>query len=150
MAHILAAVDLSDVTTAVIAQAELIAQALGAKIALLYVADPNAEDLIGFGTRTAARAISHLDEQRAHLEKLAAEIRYRGIHTDAVFIEGPTAKTILHEADARDASMIVLGSHGHGMLYHALVGGTSGAVIKASRRPVLVVPDPRPERREND
>jgi nucleotide-binding universal stress UspA family protein len=144
MAHLLAAVDLSDVTPAVIAEAELLAQALGAKLTLLFVADQHADDLIGFGP-TAASVSSHLDEQRAHLEKLAAEIRYRGIHTDAVFITGPTAKTILHEADARDASMIVLGSHGHG-----LVGGTSAAVIKSSRRPVLVVPDPRPARRDND
>jgi nucleotide-binding universal stress UspA family protein len=149
MAHLLAAVDLSDVTPAVIAEAELLAQALGAKLTLLFVADQHADDLIGFGP-TAASVSSHLDEQRAHLEKLAAEIRYRGIHTDAVFITGPTAKTILHEADARDASMIVLGSHGHGMLFHALVGGTSAAVIKSSRRPVLVVPDPRPARRDND
>jgi nucleotide-binding universal stress UspA family protein len=150
MPHLLAAVDLSDVTKAVIAEAELIAQALGAKLTLLYVADPNADDVIGFGTRTASRVTSRLDDQRDHLEKLAAELRYRGIHTDAVFIEGPTAKTILQQADERDVSMIVLGSHGHGALYHALVGGTSGAVIKASRRPVLVVPDPRPERHDND
>ena len=40
MAHLLAAVDLSDVTTAVIAEAELIAHALGAKLTLLFVADP--------------------------------------------------------------------------------------------------------------
>lgn len=153
MAHLLAAVDLSDVTQAVVREAELLAQALGARLTLLLVALPNAEELVGYGVGTPAFLTNHitkLDDQRAALEKLAAELRYRGIHTDALVIEGPIAKTILQQADKLDASMIVLGSHGHGALYHALVGGTSGAVIKKSTRPVLVVPDPRPERLDND
>ena len=75
------------------------------------------------------------------LDKLAAAISARGIPTDTLLVQGPAAETILQQADALDAKLIVLGSHGHGMLYHALVGSTSAAVIKGSHRPVLVIPD---------
>ena len=71
MAHLIAAVDLSDITTAVIAEAERLAHALNAKLTLLFVADPHADDVIGFATPTPARVTSRLDDQRAHLEKLA-------------------------------------------------------------------------------
>lgn len=151
MSHLLAAVDLSDVTQAVVREAELLAKALTADLTLLHVAEPNTEEFVGFQAgppSVIADRASKLEHERDSIEKIAAELRYRGIHTNAVFTEGPSAETILRHADQLDPAMIILGSHGHGMLYHALMGSVSAAVVKESTRPVLIVPDPRPERRE--
>lgn len=153
MSHILAAVDLSDVTQAVVREAELIAQALSAKLTLMHVSERNPQEFIGFPASSPSALedrTRRLAAEQADLNKLAAELRYRGIQADAIVVEGPPAKSILQQADTLCASLIVLGTHGHGMLYHALVGGTSAEVIKESSRPVLVVPDPRPGRRECD
>jgi len=150
MTQILAAVDLSDVTQSVIAEAELLAKALTAQLTLIHVAEPNPEEFVGYAAgppSVIADRASKLQHERDALEKLAAELRYRGIKTDTVLTEGATADAILRQADQIDPALIVLGSHGHGMLYHALVGSVSAAVVKDSTRPVLIVPDPRPARR---
>jgi nucleotide-binding universal stress UspA family protein len=47
---------------------------------------------------------------------------------------------------ARDADLLVLGSHGHGRLHHAVVGSVAEECIRAAACPVVVVPVPHPER----
>jgi nucleotide-binding universal stress UspA family protein len=51
-----------------------------------------------------------------------------------------TWKTILHMADERDASLIVMGARGVGSLHALFLGSVSHGVVHHSRRPVLVVP----------
>lgn len=45
---------------------------------------------------------------------------------------------------ARDADLLVVGSHGHGRLHHAVLGSVSEACIRLSPCPVVVVPTPHP------
>jgi nucleotide-binding universal stress UspA family protein len=54
--------------------------------------------------------------------------------------EGSEAQTILSEADASDADVIVCGSRGRGAVVRSLLGSTSTGVLQHARRPVLVVP----------
>ena len=51
----------------------------------------------------------------------------------------PTWKGIAEYADARDARLIVLGSHGRSGVAGALVGSVAGAVAAHSPRSVLIV-----------
>ncbi len=44
-----------------------------------------------------------------------------------------------------DADMIVMGSHGHGMLADVTMGSTSRRVLRRCSRPVLVVRLPKEE-----
>lgn len=53
-----------------------------------------------------------------------------------------TAETILSEADALDASAILVGSRGLTGLKSLLLGSVSHAVIQHAGRPVIVVPSP--------
>jgi nucleotide-binding universal stress UspA family protein len=54
-------------------------------------------------------------------------------------IEGaPSWKAIVEVADERDASVIVLGSHGRTGLADVLLGSVAGAVAAHSRRTVLI------------
>ena len=55
---------------------------------------------------------------------------------------GSIWKTILDEADALDASAIVLGSRGLSGLKSLLLGSVSHAVLQHADRPVIVVPSP--------
>jgi nucleotide-binding universal stress UspA family protein len=51
----------------------------------------------------------------------------------------PTWKALVKLADEKDASLIVLGSHGRTSLAHALLGSVAGAVASHSCRSVLIV-----------
>ena len=70
----------------------------------------------------------------------AALAQAAGFHAQSAEIErSPTWKGIAELADARDARLIVLGSHGRGGLTGALVGSVAGTVAAHSRRSVLIV-----------
>jgi nucleotide-binding universal stress UspA family protein len=150
MSHILAAVDLSSVSAAVIREAEFFARAMQARLTLLHVAGPNPEEFVGYeaGPQAGPQAVrdsraEKLRHEHTELQQRAAALRASGIEADALLVEGPTVETILKEADRFESRLIVLGTHGHGMLFHALVGSTGAGVVKESKRPVLIVPDPR-------
>jgi nucleotide-binding universal stress UspA family protein len=62
-----------------------------------------------------------------------------GFKTQSVAVEGaPSWKAIVDIANERDASMIVLGSHGRTGLADVLLGSVAGAVAAHSRRTVLI------------
>ncbi|MGD9634786.1 MAG: universal stress protein [Pirellulales bacterium] len=150
MSNILAAVDLSSVSDAVLREAESFARATSARLTLLHVVAPNTEEFVGYEAGPPAAVKSRTEKfghEYAELEQRVAALRAAGIDADSLLVEGSTVETILKEADRLDARLIILGSHGHGMLHQALVGSTSAGVIKHSDRPVLVVPDPHPGRR---
>jgi nucleotide-binding universal stress UspA family protein len=64
-----------------------------------------------------------------------AGFRARSTATEAA----PTWKGITDTADERDASLIVLGSHGRSGLAGILIGSVASAVAAHSRRSVLIV-----------
>ena len=60
-------------------------------------------------------------------------------------IQGGVADKLLDEARKLKAGWIILGSHGHGALHHALLGSVSQAIIKHAPCPVVIVPSPKPD-----
>jgi len=84
------------------------------------------------------------DEVRAAAEKTAARgaslAVAAGFRAQAVTAEAaPTWKGITDAADSRDASLIVLGSHGRSGVAGLVVGSVAGAVAAHSARSVLIV-----------
>jgi nucleotide-binding universal stress UspA family protein len=66
-----------------------------------------------------------------------------GIDADYEILDGPAADSIEAVAEARDADYIVVGSRGRGAVKGALFGSVSKALVTHSRRPVLVVKEPK-------
>jgi nucleotide-binding universal stress UspA family protein len=64
-----------------------------------------------------------------------AGFRARGLEVEAA----PTWKGIVTSADAHDAAVIVLGSHGRSGLAGVFVGSVAAAVAAHSRRSVLII-----------
>ena len=48
----------------------------------------------------------------------------------------------MREAERLNADLIVLGSHGHGVIRRALLGSVSEHVLHHARRPLLILPAP--------
>jgi nucleotide-binding universal stress UspA family protein len=79
-------------------------------------------------------AAAHTAAEGAALAKTA------GFRAQSAEIEqSPTWRGITELADARDARLIVLGSHGRSRLAGVLVGSVAAAVAAHSRRSVLIV-----------
>jgi nucleotide-binding universal stress UspA family protein len=69
-----------------------------------------------------------------------------GIEADYEILDGVAAEAIDAIAESRDADFIVVGSRGRGAVKGALFGSVSKALVTHSRRPVLVVKEPKHER----
>jgi len=144
--NIVVAIDFSEITSAVLdALPGLLCtpSAEGIHVYLIHVAEPDPE-FVGWEAGPDVVRDQMADEfDRAHkqLAELADRLR-RALDTQVtpLLIQGATAESICKQADALDAGMIVVGSHGHGAAYNLLVGSISSAIIKSSQRAVLVVP----------
>jgi nucleotide-binding universal stress UspA family protein len=139
---ILIPVDFSDVTEKVIASGAQVARAFGAKVCLLHVAASEPE-FIGYepGPQTVRDSVArHISEAHRMLHGLARDQESAGLAATALVVQGYPVEKILSEAAKLGADLIVIGSHGHGMLHHLLVGSVTEGVLKKARCPVLVVP----------
>lgn len=139
---LLVAVDFSDSSRIVIGYVKDLAKALSGKIWLLHVAEPDPE-FVGYDVdppemRDAVARRFHREHQQ--IQQLSQELRSEGLDCEALLIQGPTVETILREIKKLSVDMVVVGSHGKGVLRHILVGSTSEGVLQKSSVPVLVVP----------
>ena len=142
MKTILVPVDFSETTTPVLAEAEVLAKALGGELVILKVAEPE-PDFVGFepGPQTVRMAVAQdFHAEHARLEDLKAVAEANGVKATARHVQGPIVEKILAQAADHNAAMIVMGSHGHGALYELLVGSITNGVLKGAKCPVVVVP----------
>lgn len=95
-------------------------------------------------------SIHDRDQHRVRVEQLLGAQVVAALHdnprvsvtTRVVF--GGAADALLDTA--RDADLLVLGSHGHGRLFHAILGSVAERCVRDAACPVVVVPVPRSER----
>ncbi|MFC1867782.1 universal stress protein [Thermodesulfobacteriota bacterium] len=60
-------------------------------------------------------------------------------------IDGYPAYDILRKADELDCDVIVMGTHGKGVLSHAFLGSVAEKVLRRARKPVFIIPLPGDE-----
>ena len=142
MKNILVAIDFSEVTEEMISRAREEAACHKAKIWLVHVAAPN-PDFAGFeaGPKTVrdARAKT-LRKEHKRLQQYAMDLNDQGINSEALLIQGRISQTIIAQAAKLQADLIIIGSHGHGLLFSALVGSVCEGVLKHTTIPLLIVP----------
>jgi nucleotide-binding universal stress UspA family protein len=161
MKRILVPIDFSDVTLPVIDLARQLAKALNAEIHLVHVKELTAAAMpgtLGYGLagmpelapmsgvpgfESMPETIPEDEAQTSKLAKWQEEIAQDGIKVSLNEPTGAVAEEILNQADALDADLIVMGTHGHGAMYNLLVGSATKGVLKHSTRPVLLVPGPK-------
>ena len=146
MKKLVVPVDFSDAQGRVITAAENEAKLRGASLVLVHVIEPAAE-VAGFETSPEMMSLTVAQdleaEQRvenARLKELAKQTEARGINCDFSVRFGLPADEILSAAAEHGADLMVMGSHGHGALYHLFTGSVVTGVLKRTTCPVLVVP----------
>jgi len=139
---LLAAVDLSKASGYVIEAVHRVALATDAEVYVLHTIIP-LPGIAGpeFNPVTEQQDLSerYLDE-RDELNELVTQLVDADVNASVLMAQGDPVKTILREAERLDAELIVVGSHGHGMMFDALVGSISAGILRKSTIPVLVVP----------
>ena len=73
-------------------------------------------------------------------EQVKVEADSQTFATDEIIVErGIPVDKILEVADNRNCDLIVMGSHGHGVIEEALIGSTARRVVRRSTKPVFVI-----------
>jgi universal stress protein A len=141
---ILVPVDFSEQTGAAIAAAVRLAQTFHASVEILHVdIDPTLVlpppgDVIALPLMFEhTQAVT---EER--LGKLAEQVRAAGVVCVTASESGRTHAAIVERARAAVAGLIVMGSHGQGVLSHALLGSVAEKVVAHAPCPVLIIPGP--------
>jgi nucleotide-binding universal stress UspA family protein len=140
--NILVCVDLSQATAKIVKNAEELAKATSAKLWILHVAEPE-PDFIGFDVdpQTVRDSLAeNFHQEHRQIQAIADRMREDSLDTVALLVQGSTAETILMEASKISADMIILGSHGKGVVSQLLVGSVSEVVIHKAECPILIIP----------
>jgi nucleotide-binding universal stress UspA family protein len=141
MRNLLVPLDLSETSIAVVDRANCLAQSFGSKLWLLHVFPPSHNRAPYNLDRQLLRkeAAREIVFKRQKLRQLAARLREERVHVAVRAIAGNIPGVILNEAQRIAADLIVLGSHGHSNLYHALLGGVGQKVKRKAPCPVMLV-----------
>jgi len=81
-----------------------------------------------------------LQALKSRLEELVAPIRAKGVTVETVAAVSLPAEEILDQVNKTGAAMLILGSHGHGALYHLFSGSVVTEVLHKATVPVTVIP----------
>ena len=146
MATILVPLDTSGIAPKVLTEAETIASKLNARLILFHVIEPVATyvpvgaamDLIA--TTPPDLGDEKTDDAKNRLEQLAVPLRAKGLDVACEACFGIPVDEIVDQARTLAVDYIILGSHGHGALYHLFGGSVVTGVLKHSPCPVIVVP----------
>lgn len=130
----LVAIDSSDAADSVIEATRAFARAFQAKVFLTHVFSPISNEAGAF--------VSAPDPAADILTNIQEALAKDGFNVDASKLCGTPAACIHNEAERISADCIVIGSHGHGMLYDVLVGSTAVQVLRNAPCSVLIVPAP--------
>jgi nucleotide-binding universal stress UspA family protein len=115
------------------------AREYGAELVLLHVVETltvgYASDLFPVPMAEVFQEVSTY--ARNELSKLAEEARQKGVQVREVVVQGKPSAEIIRVASEETIDMIVLGTHGKGVLDKALFGSTTERVVRRAPCPVL-------------
>ncbi len=134
---ILVALENSRVDQALIPHVVELARQFKSELLLVHVAD-------GWAARNyeslELAESEEMKEDRAYLERMAAELRKSGARVSTHLGLGEPSKEILNTAAREHCDLIAMTMHGHRFLADLFLGSTIHAVRHKSRIPVFLAP----------
>ena len=142
MKNIVLPVDFSDTTDVLIDGAVDFAKEVMGKICLIHVAPADIGFAIGdMGFQYFPEIEkSEIAEELSELNELQKRIESKGVGCEHILKQGVSADIILNYAKEKNASYIVMGSHGRSGIYDVFVGSLTKDITKNSPIPVVVGP----------
>lgn len=151
MATILAFVDFSDVTEAVVQIGRDIARAFGLNLVLLHISSPGAEAEDGRVRTNESRKTVAVEMHRYKrdidiLAKASAKlgVQTKGLLVRSYSIRGNPVPKMVRELKRIKPAMIIMGTHQHGRFFEAMFGSATSKVIHTASCPIVLVPRQNP------
>lgn len=124
----------------------LYARTFDAELLLLHVVETLA---VGYASDLFPVPMSEVLQEmtgyaQGELDLLAKRAEQAGVRARVLVIQGKPSHEIVRLAEQERVDLIVLGTHGKGVLDHALFGSTTERVIRKAACPVLSCREPRP------
>ncbi len=153
MKTIVAAVDFSNATTGVLAMAADLARTYGARLHVLHVIEQEPTysaygftpdeypALHSFQQEAKRRAVTKLKEWLGSISPPLPD-------TVAELVEDSPLHGIIDYVKKVDADLLVLGTHGHGVVMALLLGSVAEGMARKAIVPTLMVPAPKAEESE--
>lgn len=139
---LLVAIDFSEITKLVLEKVEEMALKTSAKVWLIHVTPPD-PDFIGYDVGPDSERkfmATKFRDQHIKIQEMSKKLKEKGIDITPLLVQGSTVDTIIEKAKKLKVDMIVAGSHGHGTMFHILVGSISKGLLKKSPIPLLIIP----------
>ena len=142
MKNIVVPIDFSDTTDVLIDGAVNFAKEVVGKICLIHVAPADIGFAIGdMGFQYFPEIEkSEISEELSELNEIEKRVEAKGVACEHLLKQGVASEIILDYAKEKDASYIVMGSHGRSGIYDVFVGSLTKDITKKSSVPVLVLP----------
>lgn len=140
--NILVPTDFSETSQLAAAYAVELATRFSAKLHLVHVVEEPIATIPLLETYGAPSKEEFEAAARAMLDNWPLPDGAENLEIDRRVHHGTPFVHILHEARDRDMDLIVMGSHGRGVIAHLLMGGVAEKVVRKASCPVLTV---RPE-----
>jgi nucleotide-binding universal stress UspA family protein len=135
--------DFSDTSEAAVRYALALAQNFGAKLHLLHVSDKARFEM---ATEFPLGLDGTLEDAvRERLLKILTPHEQMAFKPIFVFRSGAPAAEITRYAMEADIDLIVMGTHGRGLVAHAVLGSVAEKVVRTAPCPVLTVRNPQHE-----
>ena len=151
MKTVLAPIDFSGASEAVVSEAAALARSFNGRVVLLTVIQPpvitseyapmmeNLAEITAAGEKAAGKNLAKIEER----------FKAESIPTESVQVNGAPVAHIVEQAQKFAADYIVMGSHGHTAVYDLLVGSTTHGVLMRAMCPVVIVPHQKTKAAKN-
>lgn len=139
---LLAAIDFSPVTEKILEKIKELHPKMKPRLWLIHVVQPD-PDFIGYEVGPVTERdfmAKQFKNKHKKIQAVAEKLKEDGIESTPLLLQGATVETIINEGHKVNADFIIIGSHGHGMMYNLLVGSIGNGLLKNSPIPLLIIP----------
>ena len=137
--HFLVPVDFSNYSASALDYAIDLAKKLGARITLVHVIHAMP---LGVPEAGVALPVSYWQEIETEVSQMLEEqrkrIQHAGLRGETVVAHGVPFQEIIKVAKAKNADLIIMGTHGRTGISHILLGSVTEKVLRLAPCPVLV------------
>ena len=134
--RILVAIENSPADDTILSHVKALAAFTGAELLLVHVAD-------GWAARhfdhLKLRESEEMRTDRDYLDRLAARLSAEGLRVSTELAMGDPATELIRLAEARDADLLAMSTHGHRFLNDLVRGTTVSRVRHSVKIPVLLL-----------
>jgi nucleotide-binding universal stress UspA family protein len=134
--RILVAIENSPADKTIVGHVAALARLTGAELLLVHVAD-------GWAARNFdqlnLRESEEMKADRAYLDGLKAELAEQGLRVDTLLAMGDPSSELIKAAEARNADLLAMSTHGHRFLADVIHGTTVDRVRHLVKIPVLLL-----------